>query len=411
MRDSLKSNMTWSSLGWLVPLAFLALPDCGFPGRGDPDPNLERGDLPHRAVVFCDIEQHEVHLRPPRCATALDLQLSNPLQAAAVALARGNNQFVGLDYRPEAPAERGLTCPTGTPVAITFHNRFPHGTPVCLNADVIGPGLPYPDADAACVAECYDRFGEYHGGTLYPDNPPSPETQLFCSQHARASTNAKGSPWSHFSFLGACTDAGNLPTDFLDPRRIPEPVHWRDKVGVVASGGFSNTLTRTIADSGAFDAGAASIQSITTGDAYVEFTATETNTGRACGLSSGAADDDSPDLDATLTGIGFAVRLGALGNIFIQENGTPVPGPDPSGSFGMYSAGDRIRLTVTDNLNGTASIAYRLIPPACSAGPLCDGTLLRSGAGPALYPFRVDASFRTPGATLTRVEMVRIKPF
>jgi hypothetical protein len=147
------------------------------------------------------------------------------------------------------------------------------------------------------------------------------------------------------------------------------------------------------------------VQSITRGDGYVEFTATETNLARALGLSSGAG----PDTVYTIEGIDYAVRLGALGNIGIHELGVEVPPPGPNG-FGVYGPGDRIRITVTDNLDGTANVAYYLIPAACSAGPSCTGTLLRSAPTPVSYPLRVDASLRNQFATLTRVKMVRIKP-
>lgn len=408
MRDYRKSTVKRSSLGWLLPLAFLALPDCSFDGRPQPDPNLDRGDAPHRAVLFCDIEQRQAH--PRRCATDVDLALGTRLESAALSLTRDTNQYVALDYRPQAAAESGLSCSPGTPVAITFYDPFPRGTPLCLNASqVLGPGHTYADANAACLAACLDKFGSYDNGTFLPDNPPTWGNVIYCSQYARASTNV-GQPWVNFAFLGACTEAGAVRADFVDPRRVPEAVHWRDKIGTKTSGSASNTLYRTAAETGEFDAGAASVQSITQGDAYVEFTATETATARALGLSVGAASSATPDADPTIAGIGYAVRLGLLGNIDIQEGGVDVPPPGPGG-FGQYSAGDHIRIALKDNLDGTASISYYWIPAACSSSPSCTGTLLRSGAGPAPYPFRADASIRTQNATLGDIEMVRIKPF
>jgi hypothetical protein len=376
-----------------VPLAFLALPNCSFDGIG-------WGHKPRNAVLLCDIENHAT---PRRCATDMDLLFGVRLESAAVDLVRGSNWTVALDYRPGAAAEAGLTCPPGTPVAITYHDPFPRGTATCLNAfEMLYDDGPFAgDPKKACEYRCNDTFGE----------SASEETWAFCQAHAKVSTNAD--PFS-LQLLSGCEDNGTPKANFataLDPRRVPRAVHWRDMAGVWHGSGSGNTLTRTAPGGGAFDAGAASKQAVSGGDAWVEFTATATDTGKACGFSVGAATDASPDLDPTLDGIGFAVRLGALGNISIIENGVLVPGPDPGGTFGTYADGDRIRIVLKDNLNGTASVAYYLIGSSCSAGPLCDGTLLRSDAGPAPYPFRVDASIATPGAVLTRVEMVHIKPF
>ena len=91
----------------------------------------------------------------------------------------------------------------------------------------------------------------------------------------------------------------------MDPRKTPEAVIWTSLVGVGVSGADSNTLTRTAVATGDFDAGAASTQTITHGDGYVEFTATETNKGRMCGLSTGGP----PDADPTSGDMGFGINL------------------------------------------------------------------------------------------------------
>jgi hypothetical protein len=395
VHDSLKSNVTWTSLGWLVPLAFLALPDCGFPGH-PPDPNLDRGTAPHTALVYCDLQDRSVD---SRCVGPTEPGI--PLQSAALNLVRNNKNLVALDYRPEAAAEAGLECPTESPVvAITFQNVFPDGSPVCLSANqVVGTYGGHPDK--ICEAWCFDQFGEFD-----EDNEASDEIKAFCSEKARVSTNADP---LNFLFLAACTDGGAPRPDFQDPRRRPEPVHWRDRIGVAVSGSGGNTLTRTAADTGGFDAGAASVQLITRGDAYVEFTLAEATTARACGLSpAGEVDPETgqagPDLDPTLAAIGFAVR--AVGNnLMIHENSGPAAGI-PAGT---YLPGDRIRVAVTDILDGTGRITYSQILGSCTLGPLCTGTPLGGSTVAAPYPFRVDSSFRTPGASLTDVVLVRIK--
>lgn len=399
MRVTLKSTASWSSLGWLMPLAFLALPDCGFQSGTsclDGNTNVQAGCHPRSGALFCDIEK--VLLGNPHCASDREIEHGIRRTQAAVALTRNQKSNIVLDYSPAAIQAQG--CTDGRPVAVVYECPFPDGCPVCVNCSNYAPS----DVNAVCAAKCEDLFDLtlQPDGKLRPGVPPDPLTVAFCEAHARASTNAGTT-----CFADACMDAGTEDVAnpaFVDPRRDPEKVEWRDLLGVSASG---NTLTRTEPDTGGFDRGAASVQSITTGDGYVEFTVTETNLGRAFGLSSGAADDN--DLDRTLAGIGFAVRLGAAGGVFVSQSGTPAG--DPNVPLAQYSAGDRIRVTVTDNLDDphTASIAYYLIPESC-AGPHCEGMpLLPPPYTSAPYPFRADASIRHQGGTLTDVRIVRIK--
>jgi hypothetical protein len=384
LRISLKTTA-----GWLMPLAYLVLPNCSFSASAGSGQNLQPGDQPRNSVVFCDIER----VLGRHCATDTDLAVGVPLSRAAVDLVRRNSSVIGLDYSPEALGRCG-----GGPEAVRFQCPFPNGCPVCVNClDAIGPSpVPYPDANAVCAAHCTDIFRPG-----LPEVPPDPLVAAFCAERSRASTNAPIDDCQG----GACTAAGSLRSDYDDPRRRPEPVRWRDGVGVATSGIFDNFLTKTGPGTGTFDSGAASVQAITRGDGYVEFTAGQPDTARACGLSLG---DTGPDTDPTLAGIGFAVRLSPAGDVFIHENGVELVGGNPDGSFATYAANDRIRVSVTDNHDGTATIGYSLIPALCGAGPLCPEVPLRT-AGPAGYPFRVDASLRTPGAVLDDVRVVRIK--
>jgi hypothetical protein len=367
-----------SRVGWLWILAFLFLPNCVLQRGGlGPELHFNPGAQPHSSAVFCDIESNSL---ARHCASPDEIAIGVPLASAAVALTKGIQSNIGLDYSPVSISALG--CSPGQPVAVTFRGPFPDGAAACLNcAGVIGP--VYADANAACVDRCKDMT---EGGDVFCD-----------PTHAHISTNAGT------CVDGACTPEGALRADFEDPRRIPEPVTWTDAVGVGTSGPDANTLTRTDATTGQFDAGAASTQTITQGDGYVEFTATETDKARICGLSTGAP----PDLDPSRLDIGFAIRLSNTGGVFVAEGGTVVTGPDPDGSFGTYAAGDRLRVSVTDQFDGTAAVTYLLIPAACS-GPDCDGMVLRTTTG-AAYPLRVDTSMREQGATLTDVRIVRIK--
>ena len=304
-----------------------------------------------------------------------------PLTQAAVALVKRQASNVGLDFSPAAIAAAG--CSPGQPVAVTFLSPFPVGVSKCLNCGgVIGP--VYTDVSAACVDICRDMNS---GG------------DAFCADSAnihRASTNASS------CFAGVCT--GNaLPATFVDPRKTPEPVSWTSLVGVVTSGADANTLTKAVGTTGFFDAGAASSQVMTHGDGYVEFTASETNTGRICGLSTGGP----PDADPTPSDLGFAIHLTAAGGVRIYENGVPVIGPNPDTTFASYGVGDRLRVSFADHFDGTATITYSLIQSPC-VGAGCTGTVMRTTPG-AAYPFRVDATFNQQGGTLSDVHLVRIK--
>jgi len=383
MGDFLKSRGRHSSGGWFCFWAavLLILPNCGFSGSG-PDNNLNPGSSPHSAAIFCDIEMAR------RCATAEDLAMGTRLKSAAVALVAGlPGTTIGLDYSPAAVAN----C-SGDPEAVVFQGAFPRGLSVCVNCgETIG--VTYPDANAVCQARCHDLFGATAAdGTIFPTNPPTAETLAICAANAHASTNFP----LNGCFEGACTTAGTLRTDFADPRRIPEPVDWVNLVGVSAAGG---TLTRTAPFTGNFDAGASSSQTITGGDGYLEFTATETNTIRIAGLSSGAP----PPGGITFNDIGFGIEPYNTGELFVTENGSPVS------SFGAYTAGQKFRVKLQDRFDGTANVSYVRINGPCVDGAPCSETEFYTSANTVAYPVRVDAMIYELGATVTEARIVRIR--
>src|SRR5262249_58893113 len=121
----------------------------------------------------------------------------------------------------------------------------------------------------------------------------------------------------------------------------PVSVMWTNAVGVSVSG---NSLTKTAAD-GWGNAGAASVQSIVSGDGYLEFTASERTTYRMCGLARNDVNQDYPSID-------FAIYLAADGNVYVHELGAQ------RGNFGAYTAGDRLRVAIVGGVvkysrNGT----------------------------------------------------------
>jgi hypothetical protein len=396
MRDFLKTGARRFASAWFWPLALLALPNCHFEvtGLGPLPPHLTQGDLPHSSAIMCDIEKYQGPTR--RCATADDLAMGIPLTTAAEALVSGKTGSIGLDYSTAAET----ACGAGHPQAIDFQGAFPEGYAVCLNCGVIP--VPHADATAVCVAQCRDLVG--NGGAPFP-----PDFLAFCTANAHPSTLFPSSG----CFENACADSGTLRDGFADPRRIPEPVEWTDLIGTSAVG---STLSRGGAPgTGNFDTGAVSTQWIHDNDGYVEFEASENNVSHVVGFAqTNACPFPCPDGDPGITTINFAISLNFDGRFYVVENGNLVPGPDVNQSYGTYVAGDRFRLKLKRNLDGTATVSYFTISGACIPGNLCNEVPFPAPVPPhvgpaAAYPLRVDASFREPNATLANVNIVRIQ--
>jgi hypothetical protein len=408
LRNSLIRSVRRLTAGWYWPLVLLALPNCSFQGGAiGPNPNFNPGSAPRTTLVQCDIER----VLQRHCATDDDKLNGIRLAEAAIALNEGRPSAIGLDESPEALARCG-----GEPEAVPFVGPFPAGQATCLHGTLLGEGATYATPTDVCVALCEDQFGhdEPVYGSFFPDNPPGPGVAEFCTAHARASTNVPGDP--NPGLAGGCTFEGSespgFDTEtFLDPRRNPEPVVWGDLVGVSAAG---SSLTRTAASTANFDAGAASAQTISRGDAYVEFGGAESNLTHVAGLTAIVGGCPlpggcPPDTDPSFAGINFAIDLNLDGRYYIIENGVVIPGPDVNTSFGTYTAGDRFRVTLHDHSDGTADVAYSKLIGACTPKTVCAQTVFRTVTGsPARYPLRADTSFREVGATLTNVTLVRI---
>ena len=78
----------------------------------------------------------------------------------------------------------------------------------------------------------------------------------------------------------------------------------------------NNTLQKTSGDNESDDARATSVQSIQSGDAFVEFTAKETNKDRWCGLNNSNAIHQQAD------DINFAIKLNSKKKAMVTENGS-----------------------------------------------------------------------------------------
>ena len=397
MRDFLKRGLRRLASGWLWALALLVLPNCTLDRSGlcCAPPHLNSGDAPHSSAIMCDIEKYQGPTR--RCATAADLAMGIPLAQAAEALATGQAGNVGLDFSADAQA----ACGAGNPQAIDFRGPFPDGLAVCINCGVI-PTV-HADATAVCVAQCRDMAE--HGGAPFP-----PDILAFCTANAHPATNFPASG----CFDNACSTGGTLRSDFADPRRNPEPVIWTDLIGTAAAG---NTLTRTAPTGagGELNAGAVSTQWITHGDAYVEFEAGNAGLTRIAGLSQvpGACAFPCTDSDPGITNLPFAISLNFLGKVYVVENGAVPSDPahtEPDGSWGSYAVGERFRVSVKDNNDGTAAVTYSRVVGTCVAGNPCVENVFYTHVGPAaVYPLRVDTSFREQNGSLANVNIVRIQ--
>ena len=135
-------------------------------------------------------------------------------------------------------------------------------------------------------------------------------------------------------------------------------VAWTNAVGVTASG---NSLTRGGADAG-WSAGAVSTATLTSGNGYMEFTATETSSYRMCGLSHDNSSQSYTDID-------FALFLLSNGSVEIFEDGAS------RGTFGTYATGDVFRVALVNGVvqysqNGTLLYTSTVAPPSCRCSPI-----------------------------------------
>ena len=137
-------------------------------------------------------------------------------------------------------------------------------------------------------------------------------------------------------------------------------------MGVSVNG---NSLTKTAATG--WNAGAASIQSLASGDGYVEFTASETGTYRLLGLSNGNSNVDYTDVD-------FAIYPAVGGSLFVFEKGVS------RGTVGSYVTGDKLQVSVESGV-----VKYKK-----------NGTTVYTSTATPVFPLLVDAALYTAGSTL-----------
>jgi hypothetical protein len=387
MRDVLMSGGRRLRAGWFWPLVLLVFPNCVFQTGGiGPAPVFEQGSNPTSAIM-CAIPKF---VRGDDCATSTDVGIGMSLAHAAVALNQGENNSLALDFSPAAEAACG-----GLPKKIDFQGTFPDGYAACINCGTqIGGGKKYPDANAACVDQCIDLV---NNTDIQPAGGAG-GSAAFCQANAHVATNFAPTD----CFPDACSTGGTLKMGFVDPRRAQEPMVWVQKFGAIDTG---NTLTGGPVSAGLFTGGA-SKEAISTGDAWVEFEASENNRMHVVGLS---PDPPQNPFDGSEFAITFGLELADDGNVYIMEAGNR-----QGGAISTYNPGDRFRVRADDNNDKTATIVYFKLDPMqpCVAGTTCAGTQIGSGvSGKPAYPLRAYASFGPSGnaATVANVTLVRIK--
>jgi hypothetical protein len=383
--------------------AMLAFSGCSFRPGGictTCSNNFDPGPTPQSHVVFCDIEQPGTGFDNTSrvCADQFNQTPIIPLTNAALALNTGATSQFALDKSSAAVGRCG-----SNGEVVQFQGQFPQGSPVCLNCGAQIPAV-FADANAVCVARCEDI------SVPEPSNPPSSDVATFCTNHAHVSTNVPvgGCP---MGFDNACSDAGALLTTFSDPRIFPEPVIWTQLTHVATSGTDNNTLTQTVPSVplGQYQAQAVSQQQLNFGDAYIEFSSGETNLAKLIGFSAiSQTCNQCTDSDPSPADITFSVNLADDGNMYVLHGTTLVPGGGVNGSFTPYAPGDRFRITVTDQNDGTFIVVYSKLALPCTPGSPCNLSALLTDTVHGTYPIRIDTSLRDLGASLTDVRLVWI---
>lgn len=384
------------SIGWLLPLVLLTLPNCILPAYEYVDDSVfDPGPAPHSAAIMCDIPK----VPDPsvsQCATADEVDKGMAIGHAAVAINSGEiNNELALDYSEEALNECG-----GLPKKVNFYGTFPDGLTVCLNCDEqIHKLKVYADANAACQAKCQD---------LLAADGLAEGAEAFCKERAHVSVNFNPKE----CFEGFCTNGGT-PLNLPDPRRKPEDLKWTDLVNTnLEDNGFTVKFYTPVDPNGEFNGGAASEQLITEGDAWIEFEAGETGVSHAIGVRTSCPDITTcPDQDATLKNMPLLLSLNSFNNdvnvVGVDANGVAsvVAGP-----YSPYAVGERFRIYVEDHHDGTADLSFSRLNAPCVPGTLCSENkfyLHPVGTGPK-YPLRLDVAFREANASLKNVTIMRI---
>jgi hypothetical protein len=111
-----------------------------------------------------------------------------------------------------------------------------------------------------------------------------------------------------------------------------------------------------------------------------------------------------PDDEPGISTVGFAIDLNSDGMVYVLEPDATAPdGIAVDGPFGSYTVGERYRVRIKHNVDGTATISYHRLLGGVEQTAFATTTSTPS------YPLRVDTTFREQGAKISDVTIVRIK--
>jgi len=155
-------------------------------------------------------------------------------------------------------------------------------------------------------------------------------------------------------------------------------VIWTNPVNVTPSG---NSITKTSGGDAIWNAGAASLQTISYGDGYVEFSTNEIGTHKLAGLG-----NTDPDQGSNSIKYGFYLQGLGLPVLYITESGS-----NPSPDQWSYAPGDIFRIAVESGV-----VKYYQ-----------NGTLRYTSAIAPVYPLIFDTSLysQSPNATITNAKI------
>lgn len=156
------------------------------------------------------------------------------------------------------------------------------------------------------------------------------------------------------------------------------PPSFANSFGVTIVGG---TITKTLAGN-TFDSGCKSVETIASGNGYVEFVVPLTNKNMLAGLANSQPDHGIASLN-------FAFFIQSTGILGVYESNVS------KGDFGTYAAGDTLRVECI----GT-TVVYKK-----------NGTIIYTSLTAMTYPMFFSVSFGSTLAQLTNVQMLNTTPY
>jgi len=187
----------------------------------------------------------------------------------------------------------------------------------------------------------------------------------------------------------------NKGTIYLDDVTISKPrsaaVEWTGLVQTVATGSGSG-LQKSSSAGADWNAGAISVQSLTSGSGFAEFSAPMTGMYGVVGLNKGDPNEHPDAVD-------YSIYLSADGRVYSYESGVAF---GYSGANEFYVPGDRFRIAVDAGATAT-SVTYMKNGVPLPARPRPSSSSTSSGGVSMSYPLRVVSSLLTPGGTVGNV--------